>query len=476
MIFAYVYKLDPSETQGEVMSSWLSMLKSQYNFRLAERIEAYQQTKIEGLYCDIRSKSEITPFTCSLSKSALHGEVFKIKKDGTASKRSAYEIQSSNLVSLKTTRPWYREIYSAVLQQMLKQLDTAYKNFFEQGRGYPRFKRKADCKSFTYPQNVKFQGNKVYLPSIGWMKFYKSRAFPDGFTVKSVTVRLRPSGWYMSVRLEDKSVPVIIPQVSQDATVLGIDLGVKKLAALSNKEVIPNPKFRFNNKTNRQHEIRHRRVTRKQKGSKNRKKAVARLSILDELIARRRKDYQWKNASKIVALAQVVVFEDLNIQGMIRRCKPKLDENGKYIRNGQAAKTGLNRLILDAGWGDLKDKVKSLSTRAGVTVIEINPKHTSQECSQCGHIDKANRSCEKFVCTCCGHFVDADIDAAVVIAARGRKLLNLDAVRVDNSEQGKITLLETSPTLVGEPENQNFKVGRAEYVQLNLFAMDVNAG
>lgn len=279
-----------------------------------------------------------------------------------------------------------------------------------------------------------------------------------------------PSGWYMSVRLEDVGVPVITPQVLQNATVLGIDLGIKKLAALSNKEVIPNPHFRFNNKTSRQHKIRHRRITRKQKGSKNRSKAVARLSILDEIISRRREDYQWKNANKIVSLTQVVVFEDLNIQGMVRRCKPKQDENGKYIRNGQAAKTGLNRLILDAGWGDLKAKVKSLSTRAGVTVLEINPFHTSQECSQCGHTDKANRDKEKFVCLACGHFADADIDAAVVIAARGRKQLGLssDAVRVGNSKQGKITLLETSPTLVSEPENQNFKVGRTEYIQLNL--------
>lgn len=94
MIFAYVYKLDPSEEQGEVMLSWLHMLKSQYNFRLAERIEAHQQTVIAGSYSDIRTKLEITPLACSLSKSA-YGETYKTKKDGTVGPRSAYEIQSS---------------------------------------------------------------------------------------------------------------------------------------------------------------------------------------------------------------------------------------------------------------------------------------------------------------------------------------------------------------------------------------------
>lgn len=261
------------------MDSWLNMLKCQYNFRLAERIEAYQQTRIEGTYCDLRTQAEITPIACSLSKSALYGGVFKTKKDGSAAKRSGYEIQSADLVNLKATRPWYKEIYSAVLQQMLKQLDTAFQNFFKQGRGFPKFRSRADFKSFTYPQNVKFNGSSVYLPNIGWMGFHQSRAFPDGFSVKSVTVRQKASGWYASVRLEDKSIPEPVIDLKPDARILGVDLGINKLATLSSGSIIPNPRFRFNKRTARVHSIRQRRVTKKLKGSKNRRKAQHRLSV-----------------------------------------------------------------------------------------------------------------------------------------------------------------------------------------------------
>lgn len=135
MIIAHVYKLEPSESQSSTMSNWLSMLCAQYNFRLAERISAYEQTKIEGAYCDIRTKTERMPIACSLSKYALHGDPFKTdQKTGLAKKRSGFEIQCADLVNLKQSRPWYGGIYSIVLQQMLRQLDAAYKNFFEKGR------------------------------------------------------------------------------------------------------------------------------------------------------------------------------------------------------------------------------------------------------------------------------------------------------------------------------------------------------
>jgi putative transposase len=148
MIIAHVYKIEPAENQVSTMDNWLFMLSAQYNFRLAERIAAYEQTKISGAYCDIRTKTERMPIACSLSKYALYGDPFKMdKKTGEAKKRSGFEIQCADLVNLKQSRPWYGGIYSIVLQQMLKQLDTAYKNFFEKGRGYPRFKRRAEYKS-----------------------------------------------------------------------------------------------------------------------------------------------------------------------------------------------------------------------------------------------------------------------------------------------------------------------------------------
>ena len=116
MLLGYVYKLNPSSEQQQRMSSWLDMLKAQYNYRLAEQIDAYQQTKIVGEYCDLRTKATIQPLACSLTKGALYGDPFKVRKikyDKTKETigedivyRSAYEIQSADLVNLKRERSW----------------------------------------------------------------------------------------------------------------------------------------------------------------------------------------------------------------------------------------------------------------------------------------------------------------------------------------------------------------------------------
>ncbi|MFL9455483.1 RNA-guided endonuclease InsQ/TnpB family protein [Tolypothrix bouteillei VB521301_2] len=168
---------------------------------------------------------------------------------------------------LKKARPWYAEIDSTVLQQNVKRLDVAYKNFFE-GRGFPQFKNRSNFTSFTYTVGIKVQGNKIYLPKVGWMRFHNSRLIPDGFTIKAVTVRKRQDGWYISVRMEDKSVPEYISKpLTEVEKVLGCDLGITKLVHLSDGYQIDNPKFSTNRKTKHLLKVRQRRVSRKVKGS-----------------------------------------------------------------------------------------------------------------------------------------------------------------------------------------------------------------
>lgn len=127
----------------------------------------------------------------------------------------------------------------------------------------------------------------------------------------------------------------------------------------STGKTFPNPRFRFNRNIDRLHRIRHRRITRKQKYSKNRVKAQGILNKLDEKIARRRENYHWNVANQLVKATQeikadFIAFEALNIKGMVKRCSPKMVD-GKYVANGQAAKRSLNRVILDAGWGELNN-------------------------------------------------------------------------------------------------------------------------
>ena len=156
-----------------------------------------------------------------------------------------------------------------------------------------------------------------------------------------------------------------------------------------------------------------------------------------------------------------IVFEDLNILRMMARCKPKQDESGKYLPNGQSAKSGLNKAIADAAWGSLKQKVKILSERASVLVHEVAARFSSQECSECGHISPTNRHKEEFICEEGRHHADADVDAAKVILRRGLDELGiiLDAVPGVPQKQDKITPKEPvvrqgeSLALVSEPGN-----------------------
>jgi len=283
----------------------VDMLRSHYNWCLNDRITQYSQQFVQGDYCDIRTKSETCPLTCYVSKNGATGNPWKNSKIDSESKiknprRSPGDIQITALPELKTARPWYNEIDSTVLQQNVKRLDTAYKNFFE-GRGFPKFKNRSNFTSFTFVMGVKIQGNKIYLPKLGWMRFYNSRSIPDGFSIKACAVRKRQNGWQVSIRIEDKSIPNYLTKSLKDvAKVIGCDMGITKLIHLSDGSFIENPKFSTTKKAKRTLKIRQRRVSRKVKGSKNRKKAAKKLGLFHQKSGDKRQAYQWKIANKIV--------------------------------------------------------------------------------------------------------------------------------------------------------------------------------
>src|SRR4028118_623217 len=142
---------------------------------------------------------------------------------------------------------------------------------------------------------VKIQVNKIYLPKLGWMRFYNSRPIPKGFTIKACTVRKRQDGWHISLRIEDKSVPEYRARPLEQVTkVIGCDLGITKLVHLSDGYQIENPKFSTTKKARRTLKIRQRRVSRQVKGSKNRKKTARKVGLLHQKISDKRQAYQWK--------------------------------------------------------------------------------------------------------------------------------------------------------------------------------------
>lgn len=205
---------------------------------------------------------------------------------------------------------------------LIKRLDAAMEGFYKQGRGFPKFKNRSNFRSFQYkPNDVflksflprgnpaigtfrKIKGSKVYLPSVGWMRFHNSRSIPEGFSIRTVTIWAKADGWYMSVRIEDKSVPdFLTPDDIDIKTVVGLDMGIGKLVYCSDGSVINNPKFATCKSAKRTLKIRQRRVSRKKKGSLNKRKHQQILSRLQQKIASRRESYQWQAANKIVGKA-----------------------------------------------------------------------------------------------------------------------------------------------------------------------------
>ena len=262
------------------------------------------------------------------------------------------------------------------------------------------------------------------------MKFFKSRDIPLAWEIRTVTLTRETDGWYASILLRDDTVlDTPVKSEQEIKTCIGVDVGVKKLASLSNGELIANP--RFDQQSERRLKIRQRRLSRKKKGSKNKTRAAIRVARVHQKIRRQRNDYQWKTAKRIAESADLIVFEDLNIKGMKSRCKTKWDdEKQRYLRNNQSAKSQLNKAISDASWYSLKLKTKYQASKLGNRVAEINPRKTSQECSQCGYVSPNNRDGEKFVCEACGHHADADIDAGAVIGKRGLEIFKLGSTKL----------------------------------------------
>jgi len=455
MILAFVYKLKPTSNQCALMSNWLSMLRAHYNFCLRDRIEAYEQVTrpVLGNYSRLDNQGECCPLTCSVNKSATVG--YPWTKAGK--RRSATMQQDAYLPEMKAARPWYKQINADVLQMNLRRLNDAFSRFFDGQGKYPKFKNKGKFRSFSYkPKQVKIEGNRVYLPGIGWMRFYLSRPLPVGFELRTVTVRRKSDGWYMSVRLENKDVPLPMPiDTGQVKSVIAADLGIRKLAALNTGELIPNPQFA--RKVARRKRIRLIAASRKVKGSKNRSKAYSKLVRLEQKVANQRNDYQWKIANKLCRLGDAIIFEALNVKGMMARCKPKkCPETGKYLKNGQAAKGCLNRVIADAAWGELKLKTKAVAAKLGLIVVEVDPRFSSQQCSCCGYTSPLNRDKEKFLCEECGYIADADVQASQNLLNRGLKTLGISPSQL-REVLPKVTLRssrkKTSLGLLDEPKN-----------------------
>ena len=364
----------------KIIDSTLDNLRCQYNYQLAQRFDWYEQNR------------------CSINRCSLLVCHLPELKD----QPNRYS-QQATLTKLKVDRPWYKSIYSQVLQEVPKKVELAFDRWLKgdssgKKSGKPRFKGKGQYKTFTYPQFKQhhFVNNKIKLPKIGDIKVIVHRPIPDGFDIKTVSVTKKADGYYVTLSLDDKTVPEIKPDFNPD-NIVGIDMGLINFLVTSDNERIAAPKFL--RKSERKLKSAQRRVSRKTSCSNRRKKAIKKLGIQHKKVADTRSDFHFKTANTLLKKYDVIAVEKLNIKGL--------------------AKTRLAKSVNDAGWGQFISILAVKAENAGLKVIAINPNGTSQECSSCGHKVKKPLSQRTHKCPSCNASLCRDLNAAINIKNRG---------------------------------------------------------
>ncbi len=207
------------------------------------------------------------------------------------------------------------------------------------------------------------------------------------------------------------------PHVPYTDNAIGIDLGLLHFATLSTGDTIENPRYFRCGEAKLQRAQQH--LSRCKKGSHRREKARKQVAKCHRKVKNQRQDFLHKQARQLVNTYETIVFEDLAPSNMSRAPKPKQDEQGKYIPNGAAAKGGLNKSILDAGWSTFVNMCTFKAECAGtVTILTVDPKYTSQVCSGCGTVRKKEISDRWYSCEC-GTELDRDHNAAINILRLG---------------------------------------------------------
>lgn len=375
---AYQYRLRPTKQQVSEIDRWLSMLCAQYNFLLADRFNWYEQNR-----CPINA----CPLVCHLPE----------LRDNPN-----YYSQKRTLPNLKKTHPHYGEIYSQVLQDVVKRVKVTFDRFLSgdtngKRSGRPRFKSRERYRTFTYPQMKDgcLQGNLITLPMFGKVKVLKHRPIPDGFKIKTASVTKKADGYYLTLSLEDVTVPTMKYDFNPDS-ITGIDLGLKEFFTTSENETVAIPQH-YRSASSRLRVIQ-KRVSRRFKGSKSRQKAVKQLGKQYKKVADKRKDFHFKTANNLLKKYDVIAVEDLNVKGL--------------------ARTRLAKSVLDAGWSSFLSILTNKAENAGLCVISVKASGTSQDCSNCG-VKVPKKLHERWHdCPNCGCSLDRDHNAAINIKNR----------------------------------------------------------
>ena len=369
---SFKFRLYPTRAQEQKMFFTLNRCRELYNAALSERRDSYKYT----------------------------------------GKGVSYYDQKKDLPEIKELREEYNDIHSQVLQDVMLRLDKAMKSFFRRVKngatsGFPRFQGRNRYDSFTYPQGGYTLSEKhVSLSKIGTVRVTLHRAIEGA--IKTATVKREVDQWYIVFSCEVEQ-PAPLPEVQSE---IGIDLGITHFAALSDGMFIDWPRFFRKAQADLKRKQRH--LSRCKRGSHRRDKACKQVAKCHRKVKNQRRDFHFKEAKKLVAQHQVIVFEALELTNLTTHAKPKQDAvTGEYLPNGAAVKSGLTKSIYDAGLGQFVQIVTFKAANAGRQVYTTDPKYTSQVCSSCGvKGPKKDLSERVHTCTVCGVVLDRDTNAA----------------------------------------------------------------
>lgn len=371
----YEFKLKPNKEQIAIFDSWLEQCRRVYNYALGERKDWFKSRSCRINACSLRSE-----YIISADK-----------------KRPTFASQCKALTAHRKTNPNLQRVQAQVLQQILRRLEQAFVSMWERNHGFPRFKKIGQMRSFVFPQLGKdaIRSSSLKLPVIGWVKFRQSRPIPDGATLKQVRIVKRASGFYAMLSLQ---WAVDVPDAMPHGEAIGVDVGILNFCAVSNWTLIPNPRpFK---KLESKLKLLQRSVSKKVKGSNNRKKAQAKVSKLHEKIANVRKNYHWQIAHLLCNWAGTIFVEDLNLKGLSRGI--------------------LGKHCLDAGWGQFFQILAQCCFKRGVFFLKVDARKTSQICPECNtETGKKELSERVHHCPHCNYIVDRDVAAAQVVCLRG---------------------------------------------------------
>ncbi|MFR9755454.1 RNA-guided endonuclease InsQ/TnpB family protein [Streptomyces sp. TR06-5] len=393
MIRAYKFLLRPTARQTVALGEMLRDHCSLYNGALQERRDAYRHT----------------------SKTTVR-----------------YGDQSAQLRDIRRFDPERQGRWSFSSQQAtLRRLDKAFQAFFRrvkagQTPGYPRFKGVGHFDTVTFPKDgdgcrwdstAHDRQIRVRLQGVGHVRVHQHR--PVQGRVKTVSVKREGRRWYVILACDNVPAEELAPT----GAIVGIDMGVAHFFTTSDGEHVANPRFLQAMADELAEAQRHLATfpKRTRQRTKAHRAAARKVAKLHGKIRRQRADFHHKTARALITDHDVIAHERLNTAGMTRapKAKPDPDNHSAFLPNGAAAKAGLNRSILDAGWAQFLGILANKAESAGRLVVPVDARNTSRTCPDCGHVAKDNRVTQaRFQCTACPFAANADHVGATNILNR----------------------------------------------------------